>query len=297
MGFSLSKEEREAACVMGASFAVSAIVQALLPGEFPIYLTIPGLKIPISVFGVDVGPEFPVVFPVNPAKIQVSCPGQNKVMNLVDIGPVNVIRPTQLETIEWSSWFPDKDWFPATNKFITFLNAKIMRMIIEYVMTSGAPCRLIISKMGINMPVTIESFDWDHHGGAYEDTYYTIKFRKWVDYGTAVTAMSLNTLTGKIAGILAKGILSSITGGGGSSGSVSNSSPDTKVTEPTVGAYVKVNGSLWETAEQSNKISDLKEYTGQVQLIEERNGKKFFLIYDMEGVKQGWVLKTDLTLI
>lgn len=129
----------------------------------------------------------PLQIPINPAKIKINSPSGNTTVNLVNTGEVSLIRLPKLFTISWDAWFPAGDWMPCTQKGVTTFNSimkpGMWKSFINIIRQSRIPCRLVIPEMGINNEVTIETFDWDHHDGAYEDLYYSISFKEYRTYG------------------------------------------------------------------------------------------------------------------
>ena len=64
-----------------------------------------------------------IQLPITPEDIEISYPGSNKTVNIIQLGQVNLLKTRNLATFSIKSWFPDEDWYPGirtTGRFISF---------------------------------------------------------------------------------------------------------------------------------------------------------------------------------
>ena len=110
--------------------------------------------------------------PVKPSDYTVSVSHKNTVVNVIQVGDVNLIGNTGLREISLKSFFPAKDYNFSNNagrkQPLTYVEK------IESWRKSGTPIRVIITST-LNMEATVESFVWGEQD-ATGDIYYTSGF-------------------------------------------------------------------------------------------------------------------------
>lgn len=113
--------------------------------------------------------------PVKPTEFNVTVAHRNTVVNVIQLGDINLIGKTGLRDISLSSFFPAKDYNFSINSGrkepITCVNQ------IEKWRKSGKPVRVIITDL-LNMEATIESFTWGERD-ATGDIYYTMALKEY----------------------------------------------------------------------------------------------------------------------
>ena len=113
--------------------------------------------------------------PVKPSDYMVSVSHKNTVVNVIQVGDVNLIGNTGLREISLKSFFPAKDY--------NFSNNAGRRQPLSYVekieswRKSGTPIRVIITGT-LNMEATVESFVWGEQD-ATGDIYYTCNLKEY----------------------------------------------------------------------------------------------------------------------
>lgn len=136
--------------------------------------------------------------PVKPSQFTVTVNNKNTVINVIQLGDINLIGKTGLREITLSSFFPAKDY--------NFSNNADRKAPLWYVNTietwrkSGKPIRVIITGV-LNMECTIESFGYGEQD-ATGDIYYTIALKEHKKITTKkatvnVTAVKASTRTAK----------------------------------------------------------------------------------------------------
>lgn len=128
--------------------------------------------------------------PVKPTEFNVTVAHRNTVVNVVQVGDINLIGNTGLREISLSSFFPAKDYNFSVNsgrkKPKTCVNQ------IEKWRKSGKPVRVIITDL-LNMEATIESFTWGERD-ATGDIYYTINLKEYKKIKTKKATVTIATV-------------------------------------------------------------------------------------------------------
>lgn len=134
--------------------------------------------------------------PVKPEDYTVSVSHKNTVVNVIQVGDVNLIGNTGLREISLKSFFPAKDY--------NFSNNTERKQPLSYVekieswRKSGTPIRVIVTGT-LNMEATIESFVWGEQD-ATGDIYYTCSLKEYKKIKTkkatvTITAVKSTTRT------------------------------------------------------------------------------------------------------
>jgi len=125
--------------------------------------------------------------PVKPSEFNVTVAHRNTVVNVIQLGDINLMGKTGLREIALSSFFPDKDYHFSNNfgrkQPIAYVNQ------LEGWRKSGKPIRVIITDL-LNMEATIESFAWGERD-ATGDIYYTLALK---EYKKIKTKSATNTV-------------------------------------------------------------------------------------------------------
>lgn len=114
-------------------------------------------------------------FPVLPSEFTIQSPEQNETYQTIGIGEVNLIGDKGLKGISFSSFFPEKALTYSKNSEMfgwEFVN------IIEELRDRKLPFRLVITETPINMPVTIDNFEYGLKAGR-KDIQYSIEFKEF----------------------------------------------------------------------------------------------------------------------
>lgn len=116
-----------------------------------------------------------IQLPVKPSEYTVSVSNKNTVVNVTNLGDLNLIGKTGLREITLSSFFPKQayNFSHKTEDKAPFTYVKE----IESWRTSGKPIRVIITGT-LNMLCTIESFSYGERDGT-RDIYYTLALKEY----------------------------------------------------------------------------------------------------------------------
>ena len=113
--------------------------------------------------------------PVNPAQFTVTVANKNTVVNVIQLGDINLIGKTGLRETSFSSFFPNRVYNFSNN--LTEKNPLDYVNRIEAWRNAGEPIRFIITGV-LNMECTIESFSYGEQD-ATGDIYYTIALKEY----------------------------------------------------------------------------------------------------------------------
>ncbi len=113
--------------------------------------------------------------PVLPSEYTVTSEQENTSVTICNLGEVNLLGKQKLRSISFSSFFPNQ----YDESYCDCRSAKPQKMVekIENMKRAGK-VKLTITGTGINMYVTIESFEWGENDGTGDVT-YTISMKEY----------------------------------------------------------------------------------------------------------------------
>lgn len=130
--------------------------------------------------------------PVLPPTVGVSKENLNTVINISEIGEVNLLGKPGLKTLDINSFMPNQKYsFVEHGDLMDPHKAKDK---LDYWAESEKAIRLIITTTGINMLVSIEKFDWSEKDGT-GDVYYSLNLKEYKDPKTRTKASQQVTET------------------------------------------------------------------------------------------------------
>lgn len=116
-----------------------------------------------------------IQLPVKPSDYNIAVSHRNTVVNVIQLGDINLIGNTGLRELSLSSFFPAQDYNFSNNSDrktpIAYVN------MIEEWRKAGEPIRVIITGV-LNMECTIESFSYGEQD-ATGDIYYTASLKEY----------------------------------------------------------------------------------------------------------------------
>ncbi|MDL2301126.1 LysM peptidoglycan-binding domain-containing protein [Lachnospiraceae bacterium OttesenSCG-928-D06] len=128
--------------------------------------------------------------PVKPSDFTVSVMHRNTVVNVIQLGDINLMGKTGLREISLSSFFPAKDYNFSNNS-----NRKKPLTYVEKLdkwRKSGDPVRVIITGV-LNMECSIESFVYGEQD-ATGDIYYTLQLKEYKKIKTKKATVTIATV-------------------------------------------------------------------------------------------------------
>lgn len=115
--------------------------------------------------------------PVNPSSFQVSQKHNNTVIDIANLGELNLIGKTGLTTFTISSFFPATEYYFC--KYTGFPSPYECVKMIQNWKKQNKPIRLIITETLINYAVSIESFVFSEDDGT-RDVNFTLELREYI---------------------------------------------------------------------------------------------------------------------
>lgn len=134
-----------------------------------------------------------IQFPIPPSGFEVNTKQNNSIVNINNIGELNMLGKTGLLTVSMTSFFPNQDY--------PFLQCTRESDPYNYVgkienwRTCGKPSRFIISGTPVNYAVSIDSFKWGTKDGS-GDVYFTIDFKEYKFIGGSADNTQVSSITG-----------------------------------------------------------------------------------------------------
>lgn len=184
--------------------------------------------------------------PVNPSSFEVHQKHNNTVLNISNLGEINLLGKTGLTTFKLASFFPAEEYYFC--KYTGFPSPYECVKIIQNWKKQNKPIRLIVTETLINYAVTIEAFTFSENAGT-RDIEFILELREYIFIQNPVTSNSINVPQTKRE---TKAPPSSYTVKEGD-------------TIYTIAKKVTGDGANYKTIAKKNGFS--KPYTGQVLLI------------------------------
>lgn len=121
-----------------------------------------------------------ITIPVLPAKLNVSSPGKNERVTVLELGEVLLLRKKGLRILSWESFFPVSK-APYTVGRIR--DPVSIVQAIQKARDQKTPVRFLITgtDLDCNLRMGIDSFEYEERSGELGDLYYTIKLYEWKD--------------------------------------------------------------------------------------------------------------------
>lgn len=128
--------------------------------------------------------------PVKPTDFNITVSHRNTVVNVIQLGDINLMGKTGLREISLSSFFPAKDYNFSNNGARKEPTACVEQL--EGWRKSGNPVRVIITGV-LNMEATIEAFTYGERD-ATGDIYYTIMLKEYKKIKTKKATVTIATV-------------------------------------------------------------------------------------------------------
>lgn len=118
--------------------------------------------------------------PVLPAKLNVSSPGKNERVTVLELGEVLLLRKKGLRILSWESFFPVSK---APYTIGQIRDPVSIVQAIQKARDQKTPVRFLITgtDLDCNIRMGIDSFEYEERSGELGDLYYTIKLYEWKD--------------------------------------------------------------------------------------------------------------------
>lgn len=221
-----------------------------------------------------------VQIPVNPPSFNVNTEGNNDTVEIITLGEVALPRKAKLSSISWECFFPHDNWYPAIRTKGKFESGAFYVNFINKIRDDCKPCHLTVTGIGFDDDVVIDSFDYYHQAGDHEDTYYSIKLRKYRPFTVSVIP------TWSAVKQIKKVSLGT---------APANTSVVPVAKEITVGCDVILNGRVHYDSYGSKPGKTFTNYKGKVNLVNKK-GSHPYHVTTPSGGWLGWVTKESVVL-
>ncbi len=137
--------------------------------------------------------EEEIQLPIPPANMELKVNNKNKVVELLNIGDVNILKDPGLSEIDFKILLPGQP-LPFSTYENGFKDPKYFLDRFEKYKIDKKPVRLIITRMapwneplfGYNMLVSLENYSIEEKSGEVADIYVVIKLKQYKNYKTQV---------------------------------------------------------------------------------------------------------------
>ncbi|RIE01677.1 LysM peptidoglycan-binding domain-containing protein [Cohnella faecalis] len=138
--------------------------------------------------------------PILPEILEIKGSGNGKTYTVVGLGEINVITARSLKGISFSSFFPAVNYpILQETKAVFLMPAKYVQTIERW-MATKRPIRFVFSgHYDINIPVSIESFEWSEIAGSGGDIEYKIELKEYRFYAAQTVTINKKTVSKKPA--------------------------------------------------------------------------------------------------
>lgn len=137
-------------------------------------------------------------FPSNPEKVSVQMGAKYQTFDLISKGTVKVPKGNDVTEIRW-----DGEFFGSKKKNEAIVHKNYYQdpmncvSVLRNWKEKGTPLNLIITQYGVNIDVTISSFNWNVYGG-HGNVSYSVDLAEWKELKIYTTAeMNIDLYTKK----------------------------------------------------------------------------------------------------
>lgn len=123
------------------------------------------------------GDGIQIPLPVDPASFEIQVTQKNTVIEVINIGELNMLGKTGLKTIAWSGLLPAQDY--SFNNAGASTDPYSIIDSLNSLRTAGKHAHVSVSA-ALDMDATIESLRWGEQDGS-GDVYYSIELKEYVD--------------------------------------------------------------------------------------------------------------------
>lgn len=131
------------------------------------------------------------LLPVSPSKLKLKIKNQNKTLNLINEGEINILKKAGLTEVSFEILLPNVKYPFAIYKN-GFVNAKTYLDIIEKLKVEQKPFQFIVSRKtpsgnvlyDTNMKVSLEDYEISEDADNGIDVNVSIKLKQYRDFGT-----------------------------------------------------------------------------------------------------------------
>lgn len=222
-----------------------------------------------------------VQLPVNPEKLTITYKGNNKNVEIIQLGEISIPKKKKLGTIKFQSFFPYENWWTGVNTKRRFESVEFYKDFFTRIMDEAKPCRFVVTGTNFNTLVTVENFEYYNQGGDYEDCYYSLELKEYVPYHVKILTPTLTT------GYSSDNTELPVIG--------SMDTPTLLPEQITVGCSVVVNGNVYTASTGDITNATKSDFKCKVDFIKKNASCKYHVTSE-NGEWVGWVKDSDITL-
>lgn len=144
--------------------------------------------------------------PVTPSSLKTKIKGQNKTMNLINDGEINILKQPGLTEVSFDLLLPNV-WYPFIHEIYKsdFKNAKYFLDILENLKITRTPFQFkvirtfpngnILYDVGEGMKVSLEDYEIKEDAKNGFDVTVSVKLKQYKDYGTKTVEVTTDETT------------------------------------------------------------------------------------------------------
>lgn len=223
-----------------------------------------------------------ILLPIAPSKIKIGFSSQNKTLNLINDGEINILKDPGLLDIEFDAMLPNtkypfsiyKDGFESADKFIDKINKlKTDKKPFQFIVTRTRPDGTPL--FNTNIKVSLEEYEINEDAEEGFDVILSIKLKQYKPFGTKKIKIekSKDEDNKQEAKVEEK-----------------READESKI---MIGSDVIVNGRLHRDSYGKGPGQTRTNYKGKINLINEK-GSHPYHVTTPEGSHLGWVTKDSV---
>lgn len=223
-----------------------------------------------------------ILLPIAPSKIKIGFSSQNKTLNLINDGEINILKDPGLLDIEFDAMLPNtkypfsiyKDGFESADKFIDKINKlKTDKKPFQFIVTRTRPDGTPL--FNTNIKVSLEEYEINEDAEEGFDVILSIKLKQYKPYSTKKIKIekSKDEDNKQEAKVEEK-----------------READESKI---MIGSDVIVNGRLHRDSYGKGPGQTRTNYKGKINLINEK-GSHPYHVTTPEGSHLGWVTKDSV---
>lgn len=217
-----------------------------------------------------------MMLPVTPSKLTIKVENQNKTINLINDGEVNLLKKAGLTNIEFEALIPAFKYpfatytggFKSTDIFLKWLELlKVSQNPFQFIVTRGLINGNL--KMPTNMKVALEDYKIKEDAKQGLDIVVSIKLKQYRSYGTKIVKVTPDK----------KKIVENVR--------------DFNHDKITIGSNVMVNGRLHRDSYGGGAGQTRTNYKGKINFIKPGRSHPYH-VTTADGSWLGWVTKDSV---
>lgn len=225
-----------------------------------------------------------ILLPVAPSKIKIGFSSQNKTLNLINDGEINILKDPGLLDIEFDAMLPNtkypfsiyKDGFESADKFIDKINKlKTDKKPLQFIVTRTRPDGTPL--FNTNIKVSLEEYEINEDAEEGFDIILSIKLKQYKSFGTKKCKIEIPKKQEEKQEVKVNPV----------------QERESEPKEIMIGSDVIVNGRLHRDSYGKGPGQTRTNYKGKVNLINEK-GSHPYHVTTPEGSFLGWVTKDSV---